>query len=98
MADKGKREVIKMREEKIGWKNYIGIVLVCLLVGLMFEGVVSADRGMIPTSDVSVYGPGQKAIIAWNGEEEVLILSTDVYTSENSPVRFLYANREFNAN
>ena len=75
-----------MREEKMDWKNHIGIVLVCLLVGMMCEGVVSADRGMIPTSDVSVYGPGQKAIIAWNGEEEVLILSTDVYTSENSPV------------
>ena len=75
-----------MKEEKIGWKNYIEIMLACLLVGLMCEGVVSADRGMIPTSDVSVYGPGQKAIIAWNGEEELLILSTDVYTSESSPV------------
>ena len=75
-----------MGEEKIGWKNHIGIVLVCLLVGMMCEGVVSADRGMIPTSDVSVYGPGQKAIIAWNGEEELLILSTDVYTSGSSPV------------
>ncbi len=81
-----RREIIKMREEKIGWKNHIEIVLVCLLVGMMCEGVVSADRGMIPTSDVSVYGPGQKAIIAWNGEEEVLILSTDVYTSGSSPV------------
>ena len=75
-----------MREEKNGWKNYIGIVLACLLVGMMCEGFVSADRGMISTSDVSVYGPGQKAIIAWNGEEELLILSTDVYTSESSPV------------
>ncbi|RJS73754.1 hypothetical protein CW714_02620 [Methanophagales archaeon] len=37
-----------MREEKIRWKNYIGFVLVCVLVGLMFEGFVSADRGLIP--------------------------------------------------
>ena len=38
-----------------------------------------ADRGMIPVSpEVSVYEPGQKAILAWNGYEEVMILSTDV--------------------
>ncbi len=40
---------------------------------------VLADRGMLPLTDVSVFGPGQKAILAWNGQEEVLILSTDVY-------------------
>jgi len=28
--------------------------------------------------DVSVYEPAQKAIIAWNGREEILVLSTDV--------------------
>jgi len=28
--------------------------------------------------DISVYEPAQKAIIAWNGREEILILSTDV--------------------
>jgi hypothetical protein len=38
-----------------------------------------ADRGMVPVEpSVSVYEPGQKAIIAWNGQEEILILSTDV--------------------
>jgi hypothetical protein len=41
---------------------------------------------MVPISDVSVYGPGQKAIIAWNGEEEILILSTDVRASGDSQV------------
>jgi len=40
---------------------------------------VSADRGMIPIEPtVSVYEPGQKAVVAWNGQEEILILSTDV--------------------
>jgi len=34
---------------------------------------------IIPVNpDVSVYEPAQKAIIAWNGTEEVLVLSTDV--------------------
>jgi Uncharacterized protein conserved in bacteria len=41
---------------------------------------------MVPISNVSVYGPGQKAIIAWNGEEEILILSTDVRASGDSQV------------
>ena len=70
-------------------KKFIAGLLVCLMVTPMFAGVVSADGGLIPlipTTDVSIYGPGQKAIIAWNGEEEILILSTDVYTSEDSPV------------
>jgi hypothetical protein len=38
-----------------------------------------ADMGMVPVvPSFSVYEPGQKAIIAWNGHEEILILSTDV--------------------
>jgi hypothetical protein len=41
---------------------------------------------MVPINDVSVYGPGQKAIIAWNGAEEILILSTDVRASGDSQV------------
>jgi hypothetical protein len=49
--------------------------------------VAYADRGMIPvTPDVSVYEPGQKAIVAWNGEEELLILSTDVSASSETAV------------
>ncbi|MBS7645124.1 hypothetical protein KEJ44_03665 [Candidatus Bathyarchaeota archaeon] len=45
-----------------------------------------ADRGVIPFSEVDVYGPGQKAILAWNGEVERLILSTDLYASGESRV------------
>ena len=48
---------------------------------------VYADRGMIPVSpEVSVYEPGQKAIVAWNGQEEILILSTDVTSSRETLV------------
>jgi len=44
-----------------------------------------ADRGsMSLTPGVSIYEPGQKAIIAWNGHEEILILSTDVSASEGT--------------
>jgi len=60
---------------------------ICLaLVSVSLAPAVLADRGMIPISDVSVYGPGQKAIIAWDGEEEILILSTDVRASGDSQV------------
>ena len=42
---------------------------------------------MIPVDpDVSVYEPGQKAILAWNGHEEIMILSTDVASSEETLV------------
>jgi hypothetical protein len=42
---------------------------------------------MIPVSPgVSVYEPGQKAIIAWNGREEILILSTDVNSTQETLV------------
>lgn len=47
--------------------------------------VVSADRGMVPViPGVSIYEPGQKAIIAWDGQEEILILSTDVSSTYNT--------------
>ncbi len=47
----------------------------------------SADRGMLSLAPgVSIYEPGQKAIIAWNGREEILILSTDVHADANTTV------------
>jgi len=64
-------------------------LLAMLLAPMFFLASASpafADRGMIPVSDVSVYGPGQKAIIAWDGEEEILILSTDVHASGDTMV------------
>ncbi len=48
--------------------------------------LVSSDTG---TKDVRfdplkvvVYEPGQRAIVLWNGEEEILLLSTEIRTSE----------------
>ena len=56
------------------------------MVSLYFPSVY-ADRGMIPIEpNVSVYEPGQKAIIAWNGQEEIMILSTDVSSSQETLV------------
>lgn len=55
----------------------------CLLI-LAVLPVAAADMGMVVPGDISVYEPGQKAIIAWDGENEVLILSTNVWASENT--------------
>lgn len=64
-------------------RGYWVLTLAFMLI-VTSMSVVSADRGMVPPGDVSVYEPGQKAIIGWNGEREVLILSTDVRASENT--------------
>lgn len=59
------------------------IVLVCLLGSLTLPSLhgqqTRADRCIVPVKDVDVYGPGQRAIIAWNKGLERLILSTDLY-------------------
>ena len=61
--------------------------IVFFLLVLFSVSSVYADKGMIPVSpEVSVYEPGQKAIVAWNGREEILILSTDVTSSKETLV------------
>lgn len=62
--------------------------LVLILVLLLFPiQSTLADMGGIPVDpDVSVYEPGQKAVVAWNGTDEILILSTDVNASGSTLV------------
>jgi len=65
----------------------ISVCTIFFLLVLFSVSLVYADRGMIPISHgVSVYEPGQKAILAWNGQEEILILSTDVTSSDETLV------------
>ena len=46
-----------------------------------------ANRGLVPFMPwVDVFEPQQRALIAWDGYEEILILSTDLYTSETTQV------------
>lgn len=48
---------------------------------------IYADRGSIPFNPyVKIFEPKQRAMIAWNGEEEILLLSTDMKASEASEV------------
>ncbi len=70
-----------MQKFRLTW-----IVAFLFLVSMCFSSVY-ADRGMIPVDpEVSVYEPGQKAILAWNGQEEIMILSTDVTSSQETLV------------
>jgi hypothetical protein len=46
-----------------------------------------ADRGAIPfRAKVTVFEPNQRALIAWNGDEEILVLSTDLRVSKPTKV------------
>jgi hypothetical protein len=46
-----------------------------------------ADRGSIPFKPhVKIFEPKQRAMIAWNGKEEILLLSTDLRASEPTKV------------
>jgi len=66
--------------------RFICVVVLFFLVSSFFP-FVYADRGMIPVDpEVSVYEPGQKAILAWNGQEEIMILSTDVTSTQETMV------------
>jgi hypothetical protein len=50
-------------------------------------GSACADRGSIPFKpNVQVFEPNQRAMIAWNGEEEILVLTTDLKASEATKV------------
>ncbi|NIR86784.1 DUF2330 domain-containing protein [Candidatus Bathyarchaeota archaeon] len=76
---KGKACALSLRRVTTG--------IVFLFLVLFSLSPVYADRGLITVSpEVSVYEPGQKAIVAWNGQEEILILSTDVTSSRETLV------------
>ena len=63
----------------------MALICGCLLF-LSLPSSVLADRGMLPIADTLVYEPGQKAIIGWDGEQEILILSTDVRAESDTMV------------
>jgi len=63
-------------------------VLLTVVLGLLGTPSAVADRGSIPFDpSVKVFEPNQRAMIAWNGREEILVLSTDLKAS--SPTKVL---------
>jgi hypothetical protein len=54
---------------------------------LLLSIAVYADRGSIPFEPyVEIFEPTQRAMIAWNGTEEILLLSTDMNASDSTEV------------
>jgi hypothetical protein len=54
---------------------------------LLLSVSVYADRGSIPFEPgVKIFEPTQRAMIAWNGGEEILLLSTDMKASDSTEV------------
>ena len=57
------------------------VVLICIHIHLY------ADRGSVPFEPhVQIFEPNQRALIAWNGSEEILLLTTDLYASESTKI------------
>lgn len=62
-------------------------IVYILFIIILIPAVVSADRGSIPFElNTMIFEPTQDTLIAWNGEEEILILSTELYSSKKTKV------------
>ena len=64
----------------------LSLIVVTLLFINMLLPTVNGDRGGFSPRRVQVTETAQKAIIAWNGTYEALILSTDISSSNESEV------------
>lgn len=65
-------------------KKIIGMLILLIVFS---APIVYADRGSIPFKpNVKIFEPTQRAMIAWNGKEEILLLSTDLRASESTKV------------
>ncbi len=63
-------------------KKCIFVIIIIFLVCVIY-----ADRGSIPFNpNIQIFEPNQRAMIVWNGEEEILLLSTDMYASGKTDV------------
>lgn len=66
------------------------IAMLSFLFGILVISVIQvsyADRGSISFKpNVKIFEPTQRAMIAWNGTEEILLLSTDLKASEATEV------------
>jgi hypothetical protein len=62
----------------------VGALLIFVLLGAVR---VQADRGAIPFHpEATIFEPNQRALIAWNGDEEILVLTTDLRASQPTKV------------
>jgi hypothetical protein len=65
-------------------KRIVGLLILLFATSPLF---IHADRASIPFKPhVKVFEPNQRAVIAWNGQEEILLLTTDLRASEPTKV------------
>jgi len=63
---------------RLAISSFVLSLATLLLLVPLFQGPAAADRGGIPMGYLHYSEEAQNAIAAWNGREEVLILSTDL--------------------
>ncbi len=62
-------------------------IVVTALVIVLSVVAIYADRGLIPFEEhIKIFEPNQRAMIAWSGSEEILLLSTDLSASDSTMV------------
>ncbi|MGB3479701.1 MAG: DUF2330 domain-containing protein [bacterium] len=56
-----------------------------ILFTLLFPALCFGNRGMIPVNpNIIIFEPTQRAMIAWDGTREILLLSTDLSASDST--------------
>jgi hypothetical protein len=61
------------------------IFVISILLTLILTPMCFGNRGMIPVNpNIKIFEPTQRAMIAWNGSKEILLLSTDLSASDST--------------
>ena len=69
------------------WRPTVCFFCAALTLLWLGGGRAAADRGSISLRpNIKLYEPNQRAIIAWNGRTEILLLSTDLRASAPTKV------------
>ena len=56
-----------------------------ILFSFLFAALCFGNRGMIPVNpNIKIFEPTQRAMIAWDGTQEILLLSTDLSASDST--------------
>jgi hypothetical protein len=70
-----------LNQQKTNWHHLITVIFGCLLF-LIQPHLIFADGGMmIWPPDVQLNESAQNAIVAWDGKEEIIIISNDIESS-----------------
>ncbi|MEW6070192.1 MAG: hypothetical protein AB1485_06200, partial [Candidatus Thermoplasmatota archaeon] len=66
-------------------KHFWVVTTIVIIYSLVFlPNSVSGDGGVLPLTYTWLHQPSQNAIVAWNGTEEILILSTNIMSGVNA--------------